>query len=347
MRSIAAFDVNIVVELFMVDSGLQDGDSLLATSRGGLISARGTNEGVTLRLDGRVAEDSLKTALSEFMQPRRSFLGGQEVSIEWVGVRPQGSLVDEVTKILCDEYGVAVKSSKLKETVASTGAPAKATAASTAATRDNKSVAEANSARVGAASTAAQSYQNTSHQNNSAPSYSLMNDGDLNLAALDEEDAPTLSLFSGLGEIKNASSASKEMSQPQSSSSSSLADPSLWDHPDARIIYSTLRSGQRIDSEHTIVVVGDVNPGAEVVSGGDVIVLGALRGIAHAGAYDETGGGRTIFSLCLQPTQLRIGATLSRGSSDGGKVPEIAKREGSMIVVEPFMKRATPKKWSF
>ena len=316
----------------MVDSGVNDSDALLATSRGGIISARGTNEGVTLRLDGRVADDSLKTALNEFMQPRRSFLGGQEVSIEWVGVRPQGSLVDEVTKILCDEYGVAVRSSKLKETAASS----KSTPAYTA-TKEARPTMESNQGISKSGATAS-----------SAPiSMNSSSDSDLDFAALDQEEPPTLSLFSGLGDIKNASSTSKEKVQSQSAQAAPLADPSLWDHPDARIIYSTLRSGQRIDSEHTVVVVGDVNPGAEIVSGGDVIVLGALRGIAHAGAYDETGGGRTIFSLCLQPTQLRIGSTLSRGSSDGGKVPEIARIEGNMIVVEPFMKKATPKKWSF
>jgi len=313
----------------MVESGFQDNDSLLATSRGGVVSARGTNEGVTLRLDGRVAEDSLKTALSEFMKPRKSFLGGQEVSLEWVGSRPQGSLVDQVTKILCDEYGVAVKTSKLKDSVATAIPNANPIAAAPITT--SPATASAMTAPIKELSPASRANADQ--------------EGDLDLASLDEEVPPSFGLFSGLGEIKNAATTSKEKVSPKSAASAALADPSLWDHPDARIVYATLRSGQRIDSEHTVVVVGDVNPGAEVVSGGDVIVLGSLRGIAHAGAYDETGGGRTIFALCLQPTQLRIGSTLSRGSAEGGKVPEIAKIEGNMIVVESFMKKTAGKRW--
>ena len=331
----------------MVDSGFQDGDSLLATSRGGVISARGTNDGVTLRLDGRIAEESLKTALTEFMKPRKSFLGGQEVSLEWVGVRPQGSLVDEVTKILCDDYGVAVRASRLKETAASV-APLPTSMSS----QSSSSQSSVSSASYTAQSNSSQSYSSLSYSNQPASkevrSISEKRDSDeIDFASLDDETPPSLGLFSGLGDIKNAPTSSKEKSTQKSEASAPLADPSLWDHPDARIIYSTLRSGQRIDSEHTVVIVGDVNPGAEIMSGGDVIVLGSLRGIAHAGAYDETGGGRTIFALCLQPTQLRIGATLSRGSTEGGKVPEIARIEGNMIVVESFMKKVTPKKWSF
>jgi septum formation inhibitor MinC len=332
----------------MVDSGFQDNDSLLATSRGGVISARGTNDGVTLRLDGRIAEESLKTALSEFMKPRKSFLGGQEVSLEWVGVRPQGSLVDEVTKILCDEYGVAVRASKLKETAATVSSlPSPMTqpaALQTSSTQSYSSPSQQYSSQTFSSQTASKESRSIAEKRGSVERH---DNDEIDFSALDDETPPSLGLFSGLGDIKNAPTSGKEKSTQKSEASAPLADPSLWDHPDARIIYSTLRSGQRIDSEHTVVIVGDVNPGAEIMSGGDVIVLGSLRGIAHAGAYDETGGGRTIFALCLQPTQLRIGATLSRGSTEGGKVPEIARIEGNMIVVEPFMKKVTPRKWSF
>ena len=45
-----------------------------------------------------------------------------------------------------------------------------------------------------------------------------------------------------------------------------------------------LRSGQKIEYEGSIVVIGDVNGGAEVIAGENIIVLGVLRGLAHAGA---------------------------------------------------------------
>jgi septum site-determining protein MinC len=129
-------------------------------------------------------------------------------------------------------------------------------------------------------------------------------------------------------------------------SRSSGSGSMLWDDPDARVIYGTLRSGQKVETEHSIVVFGDVNSGAEVIAGGDIVILGTLRGIAHAGAYDESGGGRVIFSLNLQPTQLRIGLVISRGaggerteSSPRGGGPEIARVEGNTIVVEPYQSR--------
>ena len=46
----------------------------------------------------------------------------------------------------------------------------------------------------------------------------------------------------------------------------------------------TLRSGQRVDYQGNVVIMGDVNAGAMVTCTGDIIVLGALRGLAHAGA---------------------------------------------------------------
>ena len=122
----------------------------------------------------------------------------------------------------------------------------------------------------------------------------------------------------------------------------------LGDVADARMVVGTLRSGQRVESEHSIIIAGDVNSGAELVAGGDIFVLGKLRGVAHAGAYDETGAGRVIFALELEPTQLRIGSVITRGGNDSvsalksklsRKKPELARVDGNMIVVEPYQQR--------
>lgn len=65
-----------------------------------------------------------------------------------------------------------------------------------------------------------------------------------------------------------------------------------------------LRSGHRLHRREHVLVIGDVNPGAEVLSDGDVLVWGRLRGVVHAGA----GGNRRalVAALDLEPTQLRI-----------------------------------------
>ncbi|MCS6894435.1 MAG: hypothetical protein NZO16_07735 [Deltaproteobacteria bacterium] len=107
----------------------------------------------------------------------------------------------------------------------------------------------------------------------------------------------------------------------------------------ATIFYGPLRSGQRIESDSTIVLVGDANQASEIISGGDIFVLGALRGLAHAGAFEDRPQNRVIFALSLFPIQLRIGSVISRG--DGLQLrkntfAEIARLDDDQIVVEPY-----------
>lgn len=56
------------------------------------------------------------------------------------------------------------------------------------------------------------------------------------------------------------------------------------ENSDTKFYISGLRSGQKIEFEGSIVVLGDVNGGAEVIAGENIVILGALRGLAHAGA---------------------------------------------------------------
>jgi septum site-determining protein MinC len=105
------------------------------------------------------------------------------------------------------------------------------------------------------------------------------------------------------------------------------------------LVFGTLRSGQKIEAPHSIILVGDANQGSEIISGGDVIVLGSLKGVAHAGAFDEDGGGRVIIALQLTPIQLRIGSVISRGEPSFVSVqkePEIAFLQDGQIIVESF-----------
>lgn len=97
----------------------------------------------------------------------------------------------------------------------------------------------------------------------------------------------------------------------------------------------TLRGGQALHNLGNVVVIGDVNPGAELVASGDIVVFGALRGVAHAGAQGDRSA--RVLALELAPTQLRI-ATLIATSADGGKPrgPEHASVAGDRIVVVPF-----------
>ena len=75
-------------------------------------------------------------------------------------------------------------------------------------------------------------------------------------------------------------------------------------------IHRTLRSGQSISSEGNIVIIGDVNPGAEIIAKGDITVWGILGGIAHAGSDGNTYS--RIRALKLNAIQLRIGEVFAR-----------------------------------
>jgi septum site-determining protein MinC len=72
--------------------------------------------------------------------------------------------------------------------------------------------------------------------------------------------------------------------------------------------HCSLRSGQSIRYQGSVVIMGDVNPGSEIVAHGHVIVLGSLKGMVHAGA----GGDERCYvsALALQPTQLRIAGVI-------------------------------------
>jgi len=75
---------------------------------------------------------------------------------------------------------------------------------------------------------------------------------------------------------------------------------------EALIIKNTCRSGEVVRYPGDVVVFGDVNPGAEIVAGGDIMVLGALRGMAHAGSDGNLKA--TIFALNLESHRLQIGS---------------------------------------
>ncbi|MCI8894253.1 MAG: septum site-determining protein MinC [Lachnospiraceae bacterium] len=94
----------------------------------------------------------------------------------------------------------------------------------------------------------------------------------------------------------------------------------------------TLRSGQFLECERSIIVLGDVNPGAKIISQGNVVILGALKGNAYAGA----GGDNQAFiaALDMDPVQLKIGDVIGR-SADKAMWSGNKKKKKAEPVVEP------------
>lgn len=103
----------------------------------------------------------------------------------------------------------------------------------------------------------------------------------------------------------------------------------------AVLVRRTLRSGQKIEYPGDVTIIGDVNPGAEIIAGGSIVVWGKLRGTVHAGVLGDESA--IICALSLFPTQLRIGNHIARSPESRPpetKVPEIASVQNKEIVAE-------------
>ncbi len=100
-------------------------------------------------------------------------------------------------------------------------------------------------------------------------------------------------------------------------------------------VHQTLRSGQRVAYEGHVVVIGDVNPGAEIVAGGNIVVWGRLRGVVHAGAQGNDQA--IVCALDFSPAQLRIAGEIATSPERKGKPqPEIAHLKNGHLMAEPW-----------
>jgi septum site-determining protein MinC len=102
----------------------------------------------------------------------------------------------------------------------------------------------------------------------------------------------------------------------------------------ALLVVRTLRSGQVLRHPSHITIIGDVNPGAEVIAGGSVLVWGRLRGTVHAGALGEQSA--VVCALELMPSLLRIADLMSRPPDQRPSGPETARIHDEQIVVEQW-----------
>ncbi len=99
----------------------------------------------------------------------------------------------------------------------------------------------------------------------------------------------------------------------------------------------SIRSGQCLTFDGSVVVIGDVNPGGEIKASGNIIILGQLKGIAHAGCNGMTDA--FVSALYMIPVQLRIADIITRFPEEnkkGPKPPEFAYIEEGQIYVMPL-----------
>jgi len=167
---------------------------------------------------------------------------------------------------------------------------------------------------------------------------------ELSLKAVTTEDAATAAAAEELGLRVTAPLSPREAPSTPSAAMMAYAGVSRQASPlegsRGILVKHVVRSGKIVRHQGHVVIIGDVNPGGEIIAGGDVIVWGSLRGTAHAGAAGDTGA--VICALDMRPLQLRIGETVARPDERValGTGPEMARILDGRIVVEPWLGRS-------
>ena len=112
------------------------------------------------------------------------------------------------------------------------------------------------------------------------------------------------------------------------------------DYNPGQFYKGTLRGGQVLEAEGSIIILGDVNPGGKVISKGNIIVLGALKGTAYAGISGNDHA--FVAALEMDAMQIRIGDVIARSddarASARISTPKIAFVEDGNIYVETICK---------
>ncbi len=114
-----------------------------------------------------------------------------------------------------------------------------------------------------------------------------------------------------------------------------LADIEHYLTKSALAVRKNIRSGQKISYDGTLIIFGDVNAGAELEASGHILVLGALRGVAHAGCKGDKKA--VIYANQLRSVQLRIADLIARapdGENTKRNIPEIARIIDNYLVIE-------------
>ena len=125
------------------------------------------------------------------------------------------------------------------------------------------------------------------------------------------------------------------LSKPAPGLTAARVSTLLHDGEPAILLRRTLRSGYRLQHAGHVIVIGDLNPGAEIIAGGDVVVWGRLRGMVHAGAEGDENA--TVCALDLSPTQLRIAGKIAVSPQRRGKPqPEVARILEGQVIAETW-----------
>lgn len=166
------------------------------------------------------------------------------------------------------------------------------------------------------------------HVNDLASLRDALSEKGITLWAVVSQSALTESTAQMLGLATRLSKPKPEPTRPAPAPEPPHADTALW-------VHKTLRSGVRVEHPGHVVVLGDVNPGAEIVAGGSVVVWGRLRGVVHAGAQGNREA--VVCALDLSPTQVRIAGEIAITPKRQGKLtPEVVTIKDGRLQAKPW-----------
>jgi septum site-determining protein MinC len=170
---------------------------------------------------------------------------------------------------------------------------------------------------------------------------------DADAGALEAAFAAVREAGGQLGRVRAAREQHKAVAPTEAPLKMVQAAAPLPPDPDSsrtEILQHGLRAGFRGEYGGSVVVLGDVNPGAELIAAGDVIVMGVLRGMVHAGA-----GGRTdaiVYARPIASAQIRIADALARRAEDNSMgamkrmqerpEAELARLQNGVIQIESY-----------
>ena len=124
----------------------------------------------------------------------------------------------------------------------------------------------------------------------------------------------------------------EEMEQTEPKAKEDAIEDTVVEH-ELLVVDKTVRGGQEIVNFGSILINGDVNPGAKIIAGGNIEVIGACRGIVHAGAFGDSSA--TIVAEKLLASQIRIADLIARAPDVLEKVngAEMASiRDGNIVI---------------
>lgn len=274
-----------------------------------VVSPRGTEDGLILRIDGKADWEEIVRDVDAYLGKRRQFFAGGQVYLEWLDKLPGVEQLSRFERHLHDEFGLSVGAKK----------------------KNFNELTHSGGDEGAEVAPPAESIHNSIEKSRRVESDSTSSGSGF----LDKIPPKFLSGFR---------SEKKALVSGYRGKSMFAEEVFIDEDANAKIVFGPLRSGQRVETPFTLIVVGDVNPGCDLIAGGDIFVFGALRGTAHASAYDDEGYDRVIVALQMQPVQLRIGAVISRGGGDSGKGPEVARIDSRRIIVEAFSAKSMQSK---